>query len=54
VVPVVFTYVYRVQVWMRRIVAPKPIPPIHPVPTAPEPRPNWAEEPSPIRQRSAR
>ena len=55
VVPVVFTYVYKVQVWLKRMIAPKPLPPVHPLPTAPEPRPTkWAEEPSPIRQRSAR
>lgn len=54
VVPVVFTYVYRVQVVLKRLIAPKPLPPVHPVPTAPEPRPKWAEEPAPIRQRSAR
>jgi hypothetical protein len=56
VVPVVFTYVYKVQVWLKRFTAPKPLPPVQPLPTgyAHEPRPHWAEEPSPIRQRSAR
>jgi multidrug efflux pump subunit AcrB len=58
VVPVVFTYVYKVQVVLKRVLAAKPLPPVHPLPTgnAPEPvRPKqWAEEPSPIRQRAAR
>jgi AcrB/AcrD/AcrF family len=54
VVPVVFTYVYRVQAWLKQIIAPKPLPPVHPLPTghAPEPRPQY--EPSPIRQRASR
>ena len=58
VVPVVFTYVYKVQIWFRRLIARKPSPPVpvQPLPTgaAPEPRPHWVDEPSPIRQRSAR
>ncbi|HTL00106.1 MAG TPA: hypothetical protein VL379_18860, partial [Pseudomonadales bacterium] len=56
VVPVVFTYVYRVQAWLKQIIAPKPLPPVHPLPTghAPDARPLWAEERSPIRQRSVR
>jgi multidrug efflux pump subunit AcrB len=56
VVPVVFTYVYKVQVWLRRFTAPKPLPPVHPLPTghAPDARPLWAEERSTSRQRSAR
>jgi multidrug efflux pump subunit AcrB len=55
VVPVVFTYVYKVQVWLRRFAVQKPLPPVQPVPSGPvEPRPHWAEEPSPIRQRSVR
>jgi hypothetical protein len=59
VVPVVFTYVHKVKVWTKRAIAAKPLPPVqpvHPVPTgnAPEPRSAWAEEPAPIRQRSAR
>ncbi len=56
VVPVVFTYVYKVQVVIKRIIAAKPLPPVQPLPTgpAPEPRPNWAEQPALIRnQRSA-
>jgi len=45
-----------VQVWLRRFTAPKPLPPVHPLPTghAPDARPLWAEERSPIRQRSVR
>jgi multidrug efflux pump subunit AcrB len=56
VVPVVFTYVSKVQVWLKRAIAPTPLPPVHPVPTGhmPEPPPTWAEEPAPIRKRSAR
>ncbi len=55
VVPVVFTYVYKVQVALKRIVAPKPLPPVQPLPTEPatEARPNWAEQSAVIRQRSA-
>ncbi|HET6474187.1 MAG TPA: efflux RND transporter permease subunit [Pseudomonadales bacterium] len=65
VVPVVFTYVYKVQTWLRTIIKPlqhTPAPTPTPVAPAPAPvahdgthaaRPNWSE-PSPIRQRSAR
>jgi len=56
VVPVVFTQVHKVQLWLNRLFAPRPAP-VPPVPTelVPEvPRSNWAEEPTPIRQRSAR
>jgi predicted RND superfamily exporter protein len=66
VVPVVFTYVYKVQEYLKRIIeplhqhhlqpAPAPTPPIGPTPVASEPngepRPQWSGEPSPIRQRS--
>jgi multidrug efflux pump subunit AcrB len=59
VVPVVFTYVHKVKVWTKRAIAPKPLPPVQPVqpvPTGhiPEAHSAWAEEPAPIRQRSAR
>ena len=56
VVPVVFTYVHKVQVWLRGFTAPKslPLPPQAPAGRAQNPRPNWAEAPSPVRQRSAR
>ena len=58
VVPVVFTQVHKVQVWLKRLTAPKTLPPVQPVPTgqapAPAPHPKWADEPAPLRQRSAR
>ena len=56
VVPVVFTQVHKVQLWLNRLIAPRPAP-VPPAPTELVPngsRSNWAEEPTPIRQRSAR
>jgi multidrug efflux pump subunit AcrB len=52
VVPVVFTYVHKVQTVIKRLIAPKPLPPIQAVPI-PEPRKHWPDEPAPLRQRSA-
>ncbi len=54
VVPVVFTYVYRAQVWLKRIVAAKPIPPVPPTPAEQTPEPPAPYEPVPIRQRASR
>jgi multidrug efflux pump subunit AcrB len=65
VVPVVFTYIYKAQEYLKRIIKPlhlhQPAAPATTTPVAPppvshepngEPRPTWAAEPSPIRQRS--
>lgn len=54
VVPVVFTYVYRAQVWLKRLVAAKPIPPVPPTPAEHTPEPAAPYEPVPIRQRASR
>jgi multidrug efflux pump subunit AcrB len=56
VVPVVFTYVYRAQVWLKRIVAAKPIPPVPPTPAPAEQTPQAPApyEPVQIRQRASR